>query len=266
MKKGLSYGSAIKVAVIICCCLIILWCKTPSHTVSSGIDKLEIPVYADAPYKHHLVYEGFELVLNERLRIPEWVAYELTDREVEGTNPRSNHFRTDPDFQGAQADDNDYRNSGYDRGHMAPAADMKLTEQMMRESFYFTNICPQNHNLNSGDWKALEDLVRDLAAKYSSIYVTCGPIITDNKLGTIGANRVTVPDAFYKVLLVFTENGCQTIGFIMENKAGHKALSTYAITVDEVEQLTGLDFFSALPDDIESTAESAYAPSVWNIR
>ena len=263
MKKGLSTASAIKLLVIICCCLIVLWCKSPSYTVSQDIDKLEIPVYADASYKQHLVYEGYEAVINEKLLIPEWVAYELTDEEVSGTNPRSNHFRTDPNFKGAQANDDDYRNSGWDRGHMAPAADMKLTDQMMRESFYFTNICPQNHNLNSGDWKALEDLVRDLAAKYSRIYVTCGPIVTDNKYGKIGANQVTVPEAFYTVLLIFTENGCESIGFIMENKAGHKALSTYALTVDEVESRTGLDFFAALPDEQESRIESTYNPLIW---
>lgn len=265
MKKGLV-SSAVKLLVIVACCLIILWCKTPLQTGKQSIDKLEIPVYADAPYKQHLVYEGYEVVLNENMRIPEWVAYELTGEEVDGTNPRSNHFRTDPNFNGAQADDNDYRNSGWDRGHMAPAADMKLTEQMMRESFYFTNICPQNHNLNSGDWKALEELVRDYANKYGNIYVTCGPIITDNAYGCIGQNKVVVPDAFYKVLLIFTEHGYESIGFIMENKAGHKPLSTYAMTVDEVESRTGLDFFSALSDDIESKIESTYSLPVWNLK
>lgn len=265
MKKG-RVSSTIKLLLLIGLCISIMWCRTPLHTTGNGIDKLEIPVYSEASYKHHLVYEGYEVLLNGKTLIPEWVAYELTSQEVDGTNPRSNHFRTDPNFNGAQADDNDYRNSGWDRGHMAPAADMKLTENMMRESFYFTNICPQNHNLNSGDWKALEDLVREYANRYGNIYVTCGPIITDNKYGTIGANQVTVPDAFYKVLLIFTDNGYESIGFIMENKAGHKALSTYALTVDEVESRTGLDFFPALPDDVESRVESTYNKLIWLTR
>ena len=258
MKKGLF-----KLSVFVGVCLILWWCKTPSNTVSSDIEKLEIPGYTETSYKKHLVYEGYEVVLNENYRIPEWVAYELTDEEVAGTNPRSNHFRTDPNFDGAQAQDDDYRNSGWDRGHMAPAADMKLTEQMMRESFYFTNICPQNHNLNSGDWKTLEDMVREYANRYGSIYVTCGPIVTDNQYGKIGQNNVTVPDAFYKVMLILTPNGYESIGFIMENKAGHKPLSTYAVTVDEVESKTGLDFFPALPDDVESRIESTYNRLIW---
>jgi endonuclease G len=265
MKKRTT-SRLVEILLLIVICAVLQWCKTTSQTGSPADDKLEVPAYTAASYKQHLVYEGYEAVLNEKMRIPEWVAYELTDQEVSGTNERSNHFRTDPNFNGAQADDNDYRNSGWDRGHMAPAADMKLTEQMMRESFYFTNICPQNHNLNSGDWKALEELVRDCANKYSRIYVTCGPIVTDNSLGTIGANQVTVPNAFYKVLLVQTAFGYESIGFIMENKAGHKRLSTYALTVDEVESRTGLDFFPALPDDVESRTESTYSLSVWGIK
>jgi endonuclease G len=257
MKKGV-----VKLLVL-ALCLLLLWCRTPLQIARKGADKLEIPAYTEAPYKQHLVYEGFEVLLDENNRIPEWVAYELTADEASGTNPRSNHFRTDPNFNGRQADDNDYRNSGWDRGHMAPAADMKLTEQMMRESFYFTNICPQNHNLNSGDWKALEELVRDFANKYGNIYVTCGPIITDNQYGCIGQNKVTVPDAFYKVLLIFTPNGYESVGFIMENKAGHKPLSTYALTVDEVEARTGLDFFAGLPDEVEARVESTFNPLVW---
>lgn len=265
MKKRTN-TRLIEILLLVVICAILQWCKTTSHPGSQLEDKLEIPAYTPASYKQHLVYEGYEVVQNEKMRIPEWVAYELTDQEVSGTNDRSNHFRTDPNFKGAQADDNDYRNSGWDRGHMAPAADMKLTEQMMRESFYFTNICPQNHNLNSGDWKALEELVRDCANRYSRIYVTCGPIVTDKPLGTIGANQVTIPNAFYKVLLVQTAFGYESIGFIMENKAGHKPLSTYALSVDEVESRTGLDFFPALPDDQESRTESTYSLSVWGLK
>jgi endonuclease G len=184
-------------------------------------------------------YKSIVVYFNKYYRVPNCVAYELTNTmtsmaDSRDAENRANYkFERDYDVKGCP-DWWEYKESGYTRGHMAPAADMKLTEQMMRESFYFTNICPQNHNLNSGDWKALEDMVRDYANKYGNIYVTCGPIITDNKYGSIGQNKVTVPDAFYKVMLILTPAGYESIGFIMENKAGHKPLSTYAVTVDEV--------------------------------
>ena len=138
---------------------------------------------------------------NPEWKIPNWVAYELTDEMVAGTVPRYDRFQPDPNLpRHLSADNDDYRRSGYDRGHMVPAGDMKWSEQAMKESFYFTNICPQNNNLNAGVWNSLEQQVRGLARRKGSIYVVCGPIVNDSTQ-TIGANRVVIPDAFYKTLL-----------------------------------------------------------------
>ncbi len=148
---------------------------------------------------------------------------------------------------------------------MAPAADMKWSEQAMRESFYMTNICPQLHNLNAGDWKDLEELARDLAQQYGSIYITCGPIVEAN-YQTIGKNHsIAVPSAFYKVFLRKTHKGWTSIGFIMPNQAGNRPLMTYMLTVDEVEEQTGIDFFYNLPDSIESQVESTYSVADWSL-
>lgn len=237
-----------------------------AQIINKGIKtKLEIPIYDEAPYKQHIVHKGFELVYNENSRIPEWVAYELTEEEVAGTTPRGRHFVPDPDVKGIQGDNEDYRNSGWDRGHMAPAGDMKLDDQMMRESFYFSNICPQNRNLNGGDWRTLEELCRIYAQKYGRIYIVCGPIIGKNHFGRLGPHQIIIPDAFYKVLLVETKEGYGSIGFIMNNEAGHKPLTTYVKTVDEIEAITGLDFFSTLPDKIERQTESTYQLSTWEL-
>ena len=232
--------------------------KTPSKN-------LEIPLYEDAPYKQHIVHKGFELVFDENTRIPEWTAYELTAEETAGTAPRGRHYDLDPEVRGIQGDNGDYRNSGWDRGHMVPAGDMKLDDQMMRESFYFSNICPQNRNLNGGDWKALEELCRIYAQKYGKVYIVCGPIIGNNMFGRLGIHQIVIPDAFYKVLLVETNSGYEAIGFIMKNEAGHKPLSTYVKTVDEVEEITGLNFFSLLPKKVEKKVEATYNLSVWNL-
>jgi endonuclease G len=227
--------------------------------------KMEIPIYEEAPYKQHIVHKGFELVFDENARIPEWTAYELTAEEVAGTAPRGRHFDIDPEVHGVQADNEDYRNTGWDRGHMVPAGDMKLDDQMMRESFYFSNICPQNRNLNGGDWKTLEELCRIYAQRYEKVFIVCGPIIGNNLYGRLGPHQVIIPDAFFKVLLVETKNGYASIGFIMNNEAGHKPLTTYVRTVDEVEEITGLDFFSLLPDKVEKKVEATYDLSVWNL-
>ena len=228
-------------------------------------NRMEVPLYDDAPYKQYIVHKGFDLVFDENARLPEWVAYELTAEEVEGTAPRGRHFVPDPDVRGIQGDNDDYRNSGWDRGHMVPAGDMKLNDQMMRESFYFSNICPQNRNLNGGDWRTLEELCRIYAQKYGKVYIVCGPIIGKNLFGRLGPHQIVIPDAFFKVLLIEGPKGYESIGFIMNNEAGHKPLTTYVKTVDEVETITGLDFFSQLPDKVENKIEAGYNLSTWNL-
>ena len=112
---------------------------------------------------------------------------------------RTDKFLPDPDVRGAKAYSNDYTKSGYDRGHMAPAADMKWSKQAMAESFYMSNICPQNPNLNRGDWNDLEEKSRQWAKKYGAVYIACGPVYDHGKPKRIGNNKVAVPDAFYKV-------------------------------------------------------------------
>ncbi|MCQ2606808.1 MAG: DNA/RNA non-specific endonuclease [Bacteroidales bacterium] len=208
-------------------------------------------------------HTGYTVSYNPQLHIPNWVAYELTAEEVKGTVSRKgNAFFPDPEAEGVVISTYDYSGSGYDRGHMAPAGDMKWSKEAMMESFYLSNICPQNPNLNGGDWRILEEKVRVWAGYYQSIYVVCGPLVS-KKPQTIGTNKIAVPDAFFKVLLRFTDKGVETIGFIFKNEAGHKPLTEYMVTVDEVEKLTGIDFFSILPDAQEKATESTYCAKCW---
>lgn len=234
------------------------------------------PITDDLPYElprlnNHqpeqvIEHLGYTVSYNPQWLVPNWVAYELTHSETFGEQERSNHFKPDPLVKGDPVMTSDYSKSGYDRGHMAPAADMKWSEQAMRESFYMTNICPQTHSLNAGDWKDLEELARDWAQQYGSIYIACGPIMEAN-YQTIGkTHSIAVPSAFYKVFLRKICNGGWTsIGFIMPNKAGNRPLMTYMYTVDEVEKQTGLDFFYNLPDSIESQVENTYSVSDWTL-
>lgn len=231
----------------------------------SFTNKLEVPKICDKRSNVIVEYKGFTLSHNTRHCIPDFVAYELTAQEVYGEVPRAKHFKQDPNLRARQAHTDDYRNSGWDRGHLAPAADMKWSEQAMRESFYLTNIAPQNPNINRGDWNDLEDVCRRLAAKYGRLYIVCGCIVGENRYGSIGANRVTVPDAFYKVLLVKVRNRHEGIGFIFENKAGGHPLRYYARTIDEVERIANIDFYPTLPDHIETSVESQINIHLWQL-
>lgn len=240
-------------------CFSVLFCQ------NIDLKNIEIPTILDERSNRVITHKGYSVSYNYDWKIPNWVAYELTDWEVEGEVPRYDKFKPDPMVpQNVTATTNDYKHSGYDRGHMAPAADMKWDEQAMKESFYLSNICPQNPNLNGGVWKYLEEQVRDLASQKGKIFVVCGPIVNDTST-TIGENKVVVPQAFFKVLLQKENNEIHTIGFVYENKSGKRPMSTYAMTVDEVEEITKIDFFPSLPDKIEKKTESQVDFSKWTI-
>lgn len=208
---------------------------------------------------------GYTVSYNPEWHVPNWVAWELTNQESSGEEKRSNHFVPDPLVEGDPVVTKDYSGSGYDRGHMAPAGDMKWSEQAMRESFYMTNMCPQLHNLNAGDWKSLEDLERDWAQAYGNIYIACGPIV-DETYETIGnVRKIAIPSAFYKVFLRQKGDEWTSIGFVMPHVAGTKPLLTYLSTVNEIEDLTGIDFFYLLPDEVEEQVEAMCEVGDWSL-
>ena len=231
------------------------WELEKGQTGSLPYRDLEIPVMKKEKEGQQIRHKGYTLSYNESMRTPFWVAWEITRQELKGNEKRTNEFVPDPKVKGAKAYTYDYTSSGYDRGHMAPAADMKWSATAMEESFYMTNICPQVPSLNRGDWNDLEEKVRAWAKRYGSAYVACGPIYRNKNPKRIGKHKVGVPDAFFKVVLVKKGLQVETIGFVFENRKGNAPLKQYARPVKEIERLTGMDFFSALPDDIEKRAE-----------
>lgn len=228
----------------------------PLAATSKSNGSLEIPIMQSGTGGQILRRKGYTLSYNADYKTPQWVAWELTKKETKGKEGRTDKFLPDPNVLGAKAYTSDYTKSGYDRGHMAPAADMKWSRQAMEESFYLSNICPQNPNLNRGDWNDLEEKSRQWAKKHGAIYIACGPIYDTKRPKRIGNNKVAVPDAFYKVVLINGKKNPQAIGFIFPNKAGHKALKKYIVSVDSVEKRTNIDFFPALPDEIENRIEA----------
>lgn len=225
--------------------------------------KLEIPAPLTDRDEQILSRTGYTVSYNKTTMLPNWVAWRLTADRLEGTAKRPQRaFHADDDVPEPRAVDADYYNSGYDRGHMCPAADNKWSETAMYESFLFTNMCPQNHNLNVGDWNEMEQACRRWAKRYGSVYIVCGPILYKGRHRTIGRNKVVVPEAFFKVVLCM-EGTPKAIGFIYKNTAGNRPKGDYMNSVDEVERITGIDFFPSLPDDIENRVEAGCKLEEW---
>ena len=223
--------------------------------------QLEIPIPESGKEdKIILKRTGFTLAYDNFHKTPRWVAWELTRRETEGAASREDKFEPDPDLPEPRVTHRDYTGSGYDRGHMAPAADMKWSTQAMKESFYMSNVCPQNRKLNRDDWGDLEEACRQWARRYGSVYIACGPIYGSGRPPRIGEHGVAVPDGFFKVVLINKPQNPVAMGFLFKNEAHHQPLHNYQVTVDEVEHITALDFFAGLPDRIENRIEAALPP------
>ena len=218
--------------------------------------RMEIPLMTSKKQGQIIQRTGYTLSYDVKNKTPQWVAWELTKTETKGNEERTNDFQPDPDVIGAKVVTYDYSGSGYDRGHMAPAGDMKWNKKAMQESFYMSNICPQNHNLNTENWNDLEVKSREWARRYGKVYIVCGPIYNGKRTEYIGDHRVKVPDAFFKVILINTNNKQCALGFLFEIESGERPLKKYLTPVDEIEKITGMDSFSALPDNIENNLEA----------
>ncbi len=232
---------------------LLLSCKTIQNTL------LEEPKYksSNGEYIKHYAYS---LLYNEEYEQAHWVAYQLTSEELTPNFKRTDKFISDTAVVSGSASDQDYKGSGFDRGHLAPAADMVWSKQAMDESFYYSNICPQLAGFNRGIWKELEVQVRDWAREYGSVYITTGSICTASSQ-TIGENQVSVPTGFYKTILVYNDSLQGGIGFVFPHEKCEGELADYAVSIDSVESLTGLNLYSELPNKIEKRIENS--PSLW---
>ena len=226
----------------------------------------EIPRYENgmAPSEQLLKRTAYTASYNQKTRNPNWVGWVLTAEHTDGPYERKGiKFEEDEEVPAPRARYSDIRESecGYQRGHLCPAADNKWSFKTQKEAFLMTNICPQNGDLNQRDWKYLEQDCREWALKYGKIYIVAGPIFNKKRPKTVGENKVAVPDAFFKVVLMVPESGgkdAKAAGFVYDNKEGHHPASHYQKTIDEVERMTHLDFFHQLDDQIENDIESRH--------
>lgn len=222
-------------------------------------------------------FQYYSLCYRESYEQAEWSAYCLRAFMLQKNTKRTNDFRPDPQITTGSATLADYKRSGYDRGHLTPAGDMVFSKEAMSETFYMSNMCPQAAAFNRGIWKDLEDQVREWVRTYGAAYIVSGPVLSKpaDEYPSIGESKVAVPEYFYKVILVpiFQDDSDQdspeecadlmAIAFVIPNKGCDGDFWRYAASVDEVEQITGLDFFPLLEDDIEERVESACDPRPW---
>lgn len=225
-------------------------------------ENLERVILPDEVNEIRIEYTGFNVSFNPVHHVPNYVVWELTGKEAEGDSPRKSKFRVDQDVYGCATLD-DYRRSGYDRGHMAPAGDMKWSERAMDDSHYLTNIVPQDHSINGGIWSSLEKMCRHWAVRDSALIIVCGPVLTDMTQKSIGESGVTVPDRLFKVVMAPYTNPPRAIGFIFPNSPSEDGLEAISTSVDNIESVTGFDFFECLPDDVENEMESSANFRVW---
>jgi len=212
---------------------------------------------------HHTYYS---LGYNETYEFPNWVAYELTRSDLVKKNvPRAKRFNDDPEVDTKSASYYDYRGSGYTRGHMAPAGDMAFNKEAMAECFYMSNMTPQLRVLNNGIWKELEEQIRDWAYKDEKLLIVTGPLL-DGIDDYIGKNKVGIPKSFFKIVVDPIGNDKKAIAYIIPHERCDLHLDKYAVTIDEVERRTGLDFFANYFDDaLENSLESNINVKKWPV-
>jgi len=225
-----------------------------------NISELEIPVVVSGDFV--IRHTGYSFVYSEPFEQSKWVAYELTKSETNKITDRTDKFVPDPEVASGTADNKDYAKSGYDRGHLAPAADMGWSLTSMQESFYFSNMSPQRPAFNRGIWKMLEEQVRTWAIENDALYIVTGPVLKTG-LPFIGPNEVAIPQYYYKVILDYTNPDVKAIGFLFPNAGSDDSLQRFAVSIDSVEKFTGLDFYSKLPDNQEKVIEKTLCITCW---
>lgn len=234
----------------------------------TGIELLEeaIPYTSQGDEKSswRVARSAYVLSFNTKRGLANWVAYELTQAELEKVVPRYSGYREDRELKPFCLSSDSYRGSGYSRGHLAPSADMRFDSQAQEEAAYLGNLAPQSADFNNGIWNTLENRIRKWADRYGSIYVVTGPAYIE-ETGEYLDDWVSVPSHYFKALLVYVKNQWEGIGFLIPQHNFTSSIWAYAITLDSLQRVTGWDFFPLLPDSIEVKMENTITARVWQM-
>jgi endonuclease G, mitochondrial len=243
---------------------ICLWVIFAAFSASSGFCQLPLEYFLPSDGQKGLIVRHFSYTLkfNNQYKQAEWVIYFLNKGRLKGTFASDNKFIPDPDIKTGQAQVSDYSGSGYEIGQMAAPGDMKWSKMSASECFLLSSVSPQKSALKRGPWDALEKKVRKWAEENEEIYVVSGPVLKGD-LTTIGSGKVAAPKYFFKVILDIKEPDMKGIGFIFPNGKSGKPLEEYAVSIDSVEDATGINFFPNIPDQLENKLESTVEISKW---
>lgn len=208
----------------------------------------------------------YSLSYNERHEVANWVFYSLELPQLQDCVERTNSFKIDPLIRTGSATPEDYYKSNFDRGHLVPAGDMKFNINANRDTFYMSNMTPQPPPFNRGKWSSLENLIRAWTLKYKKIWIVTGPVLREN-LGHIGIqNRISVPLEYFKAIIRKTEYGYEGIGFLMKTNLPFPELINYAVNINTIERITGLNLFPDLDDSIEEIVEENLHLDKWDFK
>jgi endonuclease G len=226
----------------------------------SAQEKVELP--APQPLEQIVHHEYYSLSYIEAYELASWVAYELTREEAKSEIEYKEKYRDDPDVETGSATSKDYKKAGYIMGQLAFIEHMMMSENAANESFYLSAIVPHKLSFNKYVWKTLGNIIKAWAYECGSLYVVNGPVLADAPFGTFGPSKVSIPERYYSVVLDLTDE--RGIGFVIRNSMSSASVKQYAMSIDEVEKITGIDFFPSLPDEQEEKIESTFEPEKWN--
>ena len=236
------------------------WLAEEGSVLKADTNAYFLPTSTTGQIIHH---DGFSLSYHELHEQAEWVAYELKRSHLSNANFKRPYFEIDKAVSTGAAHWRNYKNSGYDRGHLCPAADRKYSQYAHDETFLTSNISPQKPDFNAGIWNTLEQKVRYWAGKYNGVFVVTGGILS-NDLEGIGEEEVSVPNYFYKILIDRNSGPTKMIAFLIPHNNSTKPLYEFVVSVDDIEKLTGIDFFASLDDDLENRLEASDDYKRWS--
>lgn len=256
--------------ILLLLCVIGFWLfenfYTPdTYTAPEGKSiKTEIPEYfmPTSTTGAIVAHNHYMLSYNEPYEQSEWVVYLLKKSHLTYDDRRRPYFIEDPKVKTKSADWRNYKGSGYDRGHLCPAGDRRFTKYAYNETFYTSNISPQNREFNAGIWNELENKIRQWVKRDGVLFVVTGGVL-ENGLDEIGEEDVDVPRFFYKIITKGGLKNPKTIAFLMPNEPSRKSIKQFVVSVDSIEELTGIDFFHELPNGIEEKLEREIKSTDW---